>query len=218
MVNKGGRKSVTMKWRKKSCRGATSVLAVFFVALFAVLSLSFAAMSNTNIQMSRNHRDAAEAQAVAESGLAYGDYLFNSYVSDVMPRTFYSTISGDDAQTVYNSFVDYVQYLLDGSLIIDGKSLPGSFTFGTVEDTGSAFLVSGVKMTNGVEANFTLEFRQYDSDPQTIIITSTGDKFGVSRKVGLSYTLIRDTRLLDFAIASRSRIIITGDSTIDHGI
>ena len=191
-------------------------MAVFFVALFAVLSLSFAAMSNTNIQMSRNHRDAAEAQAAAESGLAYGDYLFSSYVTDVMPKTFYRTISDDAAATIFNTLVTYVQSNLYGSPIVEGPIISSSLDTGG--ETGSTFLISGIKMSDGSDTGFTLVFRRYNSDPLTIVMISTGNRFGVGRKVGLSYTLIRDTRLLDFAIASRSRIIITGDSTIDHGI
>lgn len=69
-----------MKKNKKSCRGGTSILAMFFVSLFAMLAISFAGMGNINVMMSRNHRDVAESQAAAESGLEYASYLINDYI------------------------------------------------------------------------------------------------------------------------------------------
>ena len=72
--------------RTKMCshrqRGASSILAVFFVTLFATLAISFAGMTNINVTMSHNHQKMAQAGAVTESGLAYASFLITSYIDD----------------------------------------------------------------------------------------------------------------------------------------
>jgi hypothetical protein len=139
-------------------------------------------------------------------------------MTDMAPRSFYGTVSQDDATVVYQELVSYCQYLLDGSTIIDGKILPEAYTFNTAGQKGTTFLISDVKMEYGKDADFSVEFTRYDDDPLTLIMSSTGSKLGLNRKVSLSYSIIKDTRLLNSSIVSRSRIIITGDSVIDKGI
>ena len=62
---------------KTRIRGITSILTMFFVILFAVLSVSFASVSNKNLTMSRNHRNIIRAQVAANSGLQYAHSFKN---------------------------------------------------------------------------------------------------------------------------------------------
>ena len=60
-----------MKTKRFSRRGFSSLMATIFVALFAVLAISFVSLSNINVQMARNHRDVNSSLSAAESGLEY---------------------------------------------------------------------------------------------------------------------------------------------------
>ena len=92
--------------KKRTCRGGTSILAVFFVSLFGILAISFASMSNVNVQMSRNHRDVAESQAAAESGLEYARYLLASYEPPPEAYSTQNTVSETQAEETFGYFAD----------------------------------------------------------------------------------------------------------------
>ena len=86
----------------QSCRGGSSILAVFFVTLFSVLALSFTGMTNTNLQMAKNHSDLSEAQAAAESGLAYAHMLFNDFMNSGSASGSYNPeLTGDEALVTF---------------------------------------------------------------------------------------------------------------------
>ena len=49
-------------------------------------------------------------------------------------------------------------------------------------------------------------------------VISEGARGNAVKTVSTSYSIITDTSILDYAVASRSRVIITGDSTIERGV
>ena len=111
---------MTMKHR--SSRGSTSILALIFISLFATLSISFAAMSNINVQMARNHRDLALARAAAESGLEYMHNLVNYYVFEYGLKTFNREVTSEDAYDVFYDFYDFLQVELnDAPMLTNGS-------------------------------------------------------------------------------------------------
>jgi len=84
-----------------------SVLAIFFVVLFSVLAVSFASMSNLNVQMSRNHRDIVAAQAAAESGLSFMNALVKKYILYGAEKTFQNVVSDDEAADTFYAISDF---------------------------------------------------------------------------------------------------------------
>ncbi len=206
-----------MRTSKRSCRGGSSVLAVIFVTLFSVLAISFTAMSNINVQMSRNHRDLVLAQAAAESGLQYARYLVNSYEP---PATAYSprnTVTEQEASDSFGYFVTHVQTLLADSPILAGQGIFQDLTAGLLQVPASG----GICYVNDGTASFSLRFEFAagdESNPHRMIITSTGTQEQVSRSVRLSFPIQKDSRVLEYAIAGRGRMWITGDCTVDGDI
>lgn len=203
-----------MKAYQKSRRGFSSVLAMFFVCLFAVLAVSFTAMSDVNVQMSYNHRDMAAAQAAAESGLQYGHYLVNSFIADAATRTFSNTVSDDDATEAFSAFAAYVEAKLNDSGILGDKTIV--WKAGDTE-----LLVPEISLLANDAAQFSLEVTvaaAEGAEPPSLIVTSTGARGAINRTASLSYTMAKDTQILEFAIASRSRVIMTGDSTVERGL
>lgn len=189
-------------------------MAMFFVVLFSVLAISFASMSNMNVQMSRNHRDMSQAQAAAESGLEYTHYLVYDYLNTDAMKTVNNTVNDEDASDAFYVFTDYLQTQLAG---LAGQAIPDPIAFNEDGQTGLIFVVPVINFSDG-RAGFILTVKQYDDDPQNLDIISTGVMADITRSISISYSMSKDTTMLQFAVASRSRVIITGDSTVELGI
>jgi hypothetical protein len=206
--------------RKKIARkGFSSLLAIFFVTLFSVLAISFAAMSNVNVQMSRNHRDVSISQAAAESGLEYAKYLVNSYVPPPGAETPYNTVSADEASETFGYFAAHVQTLLTNSALLGGKTIS--------LDTGAGQMRipsdGGVRLTTDSMAEFAISFdlvtvAATEDEPEhyQLAVTSSGYRGDVDRELRLVFPIRKGADVLKYAVASRGRIWLTGDSTI-HG-
>ncbi|MFC1782679.1 hypothetical protein ACFL02_03720 [Planctomycetota bacterium] len=207
-----------MKSPKRSCRGGSSILAVFFVTLFAVLAISFAGTGNVNVQMARTHRDISAAQGAAESGLAYAHYFVGSYVLEEGIKTFNNIVSAEDAYLSFDNLVGYIQDQLKNSPLLFGQTPPNPTDFFEGTRTGVEFLVPLITIDPQSRAGFSLTVKQYDDDPQNLIIISTGQMAQVSRRIRIIYGMIKDTDMLKFSVASKSPINITDDSTIGSGI
>ena len=207
-----------MRTNRNRQRGAVSILAILFVALFAVLATSFTAMSSINLQTSQTHRNIAQAQAAAESGLAYAHHLVDIYLSDHAIRTLDNVVTDDSVLMAFRALTVFSQDHLTGLAILQGQSVPRVASFTEGERTGLELSIPAVPVDAAGQATFSLQLRLYGDDPQAVAISSTGTHAGVTRVTGMQYDTAKDTSLLDFAIASRSPINITDDSTIGVGV
>ncbi|MCF7957890.1 MAG: hypothetical protein K9M57_05510 [Phycisphaerae bacterium] len=204
--------------RKKSPRGIVSILTISFVVLFAVLAISFASVSNSNIHMSQNHRDMARAQAAAESGLEYARLMVNRYIDERDPRSIDNLVSQSNAMDVFMDLSDYIQTKLNATTILGNATITSPVTINEEGRTGRATNVPPIAFSKDQTAGFTLEIKQFNDTPDILEIVSTGAMGDSSQSASLKYRVIKDTRLLQFSIASKSRVIVTGDSTIEKGI
>jgi len=203
--------------------GSSTVMPLFFVTIFSALSMFFVSMTQTNVTMADNYRSMSHAQAAAESGLAYAQALMNGYLSDYEPSTFDGTFSDADYVTNFDDFLEYMQTELNGKVATNYQNLPAAltaFTEGTL--TGMQVTLPAIAVSPGERPEFLVTFKAFDDTPSEWEIFSTG-RVGdgadqVDRTVRFNYTLDEDTALLDYAILSRSRVIITGDSTIDGDV
>ncbi len=168
-------------------------------------------MTTVNLQMASNHENMAAALMAAESGLEYANALVAGYLADGSTKTFNSTVSDDEAIEEFNNLVDYVR---DRAAVIVGDAV--AFSEGGA--TGLMLAVPAISLQDGGGARFALTFKQYDSAPQTFEVTSAGESGTIQRNVRLSYNVAKDTSILKYAVASRSRLIITGDSTIEGDV
>ncbi|KPK76517.1 MAG: hypothetical protein AMJ79_06445 [Phycisphaerae bacterium SM23_30] len=207
-----------MKSPKRSRRGGSSILAVFFITLFAVLAISFTGMGNVNVKMARTHRDIAAAQGAAESGLAYAHCFVGSYIVEEGIKTFNNIVTDDDAFLSFYNLIGYIQDALRNSPLLEGQSLPNPVAFTEGIRTGEEFIIPCIIIDSQSRAGFTLSVKQYDDNPQNLIIISTGQMADVSRRLGICYGMIKDTDMLKFSVASKSPINITDDSTLGSGI
>ena len=111
-------------------------MSTIFVALFAVLSISYTSVTNINVQMSRNHRDVNAALSAAESGLEYLHNLMNYYVVTYGVRTFEQQVTEDDAYRLFDDLHDFIQTELNGSPMLEGESVGNVVNFSEEGRTG----------------------------------------------------------------------------------
>jgi len=191
---------------------------MIFVVLFSVLAVSVANTSNVNIRMSRNHRDMVKAQASAESGLMFAQYLISQYNSYAADSTFSNVVSDDDAENTFYNLAAFIQDELEDSPNLAGEPIDDLVPYTIEKITALDFHIPAISFAAGDSSTFELTIRQYDDVLHTIEIISTGAAADITRTVRLRYDIEKDNRLLDYAVASKSRIIVNGDSTIDDGI
>jgi len=205
-----------MRAKYKKQRGGTSILAVFFVILFAVLALSFTAMSNVNVQMSRNHHHMAAARATAESGLQYADLIIGSYIRDEQPYTFGKSLTASDMMAVFTEFSDYAASLLDGSLAIDEAGITPLMGFNEAGLLGRQFSVPVIQVDPDHRGQFSLRFRQYQDTPEFVEVISEGTLGDIRRKVQLNHDIIKEPlTLFDFALFARESLTLNHNVTVD---
>lgn len=204
--------------RRRGSKGGTSVLAIFFVVLFSVLAISFASMSNLNVQMSRNHRDIVAAQAAAESGLSFMNALVKKYILYGAEKTVQNVVSDDEAADTFFALSDFLYEELAFSGLLGSGSVGDVTTFSEGGQTGIEFTIPAINFFPGDSAYFTLKVRQYDANPLTVRIISEGRKAEIKRAVAILYQIKKDTSILNFSVASKSPIAITDNSTLGLGI
>ena len=197
-------------------RGFSSILAVIFVSLFSVLGISFFSMTNINLTMADNHYRTAQAQAAAESGLAYAGYLIGSYIREESPYTFDQTLSQSAMTVLFTAFSDYAAVLLDGSPAIAEGEVGGLADFSEDGLTGIQFSVPVIRINQNQECRFCLQFRQYADTPESIEITSTGTANNIQRVIRLSHNIVKDDpSLFDFALFARDDLTFHNAVTLD---
>jgi len=199
-----------MKFASKSSlqnqRGVALILCMIFVLVFSALAASMATMSSTNAQLASNHHKVNLALAAAESGLECAKYVVST-VSN-LPKTGQNFVSDSEAQTVWTKLCSHLQ-----DLALDGQSVPAALPL----TDGSGSYISTPSLNFGSSnTDFTVRFYRYNSDPYTIRLRSTGTNGQISRQVNMDMKITKDSDVLNYAVASRGRMWLTGDTTI-HG-
>lgn len=201
------------KSERQCNHGSSSILALIFVSMFSVVSISFVTVSDVNVQLSCNHRDMVSAQTASESGLEYALYLVNTYVPPSEAYSGQNTVSEAQALQTFGYFANQSQATLSCAPILDGAGVSWNGS-----DEMRIPATGGITLT-GSNADFSLffEFVPGDSESYHLLqVTSTGTRGGINRSSRLSFPIRKDSQVLEYAIASRGRMWITGDSTI-HG-
>jgi Tfp pilus assembly protein PilX len=185
--------------------GIVMVVAMIFVVLFSALAVSMAALANTNAQVASNQHKMEAALAAAQSGLECAKYVTRT---TTLPSTAVNTVSDTDADTVWGLVHTRV-----AALALDGQTVPASSRLAT--GNGDQYIVSNLSLgqTSGA---FSLRFCRYDASKGVITVTSTGTFGGVTRSISMNMRITKDAQVLTYAIASRGRMWLTGNTTI-HG-
>ncbi len=174
------------------------IIAMIFILVFSMFAISMAAMSGTSVEVSSNQHKINSALTAAQSGLEYGRYLASSYVPVTIPSD-RPEITDAEADQVWSGLCDYIQAnAIGGAVVSDDNLVTSAINFGATD------------------AAFQVRFYRYDDDPNTIWLEGIGVDGQVKRQVSINLKITRDNKVLSYAIASKGRMWLTGDSTI-HG-
>jgi hypothetical protein len=208
-----------VKTIKKKHQGIALIMAMVFIIIFSAISIGFLSLSSANTQIATNHRIGNTALNAALSGLDCAKYVaakaYNAYLA-VPIKTGSNKVNPNEYKDVWNNLYDKIttQLNLTTTLNLGGTLIP---TPSNNETTGEGQItVSGIHYQDSdSDATFTIKFYHYAGDPN-LWIESTGSVGDVDRTVRMSYLITKDTTVMNYAIAGRSRVWLAGNTTI-HG-
>jgi Tfp pilus assembly protein PilX len=202
-----------MKTRKRHFRakGIALVVAMIFVAVFAALSVGFLSLSSANTQISSNHRDGNNAMNAALSGLDCAMYVVRkASMTDPIIKSGTNFVTEPEATQMWGKLCTQFQTTKFGNVTVPNAS---AFT-----DSGGAgvriFTPSNISCQTSGTLNIC--FYRYNSAPFIIWIEAAGTDGGITRRLKMKLDITKDSSVMNYAIAGRGRMWLTGDTTV-HG-
>ena len=180
-------------------RGSVLIISMIFILVFCALAVSMASLSGVNLQIADNQRKANSALSAAQSGLECGKYIVKDTLN-YLPSTGLNYVTPEQANTVWTTLCSHV------------RAQPW-VSSGQIVETSNEIITPAV---NFGAANASFQVRFYRDDPNSIQIEGIGVDGQVKRQVSINSKITKDNKVLNYAIASRGRMWLTGDSTI-HG-
>ena len=191
-------------------RGAALIISMIFVLVFSALAVSMATLSGNNLQLASNQHKVNSALSAAESGLECGRFILTTYEPLV---TFDGQqVTQNQANATWAALCSHIQ-----AQQIGGQAVANADRFSDTGGSGDQIVTPAINF-GAINASFQVRFYRYDSDPHTIRLEGIGTDSQVTRRVSIDLTIQKDTSVLKYAVASKSRVIITGNSTIEGDI
>jgi len=188
-------------------RGTALIISMIFVLIFSALAVSMATMSGNNLQLADNQHKVNTALCAAQSGLECSKYLAATVT---LPSTGYNYVTPAEADNTWTIFCQHIQ---ESALGGETPSAPTPFTDSF--DSGYEIITAPIDF-GSTDVDFTMRFYRYDSNPHTIKLQATGTDHQVTKQITVDMEITKDAQVMNYAIASRGRMWVTGDSTI-HG-
>ena len=184
-------------------------MALFFLIIFSALSVSFISATSMNKEMSENHQAMSVAQVSAENGLQFFRSLAAGWTPPSECFTGDNFVTDSQAQTAFNSFGQYIGSVLNNSSVLNGYISSSTYSIS----------IPNLQLSNTINSKFNITCNLImpatADDYHQIEVISEGQSDGISRKVQMAFDICKNSDVLEYAIASRGRIWLTGDSTID---
>jgi hypothetical protein len=189
-------------------RGTVLILSMIFLIIFSALAVSMATISGTNVQIASNQHKVNAALMAAQSGLECGKYLITTVPT--LPSTSQNIVSGSEADQVWNILCQHLQ-----NTAFNGQTVPAAARFSDAIGSGDEIITVPLDF-GSVNTDFKLRFYRYDGSPQIIKMQSTGTNGEAVKQINMDMKVTKDSEVLNYAVASRGRMWLTGESTI-HG-
>lgn len=195
------------KSQKLNRRGAVLILCMIFVLIFSALAVSMATMSSTNVQLASNQHKINSALSAAQSGIECGKYIISTIS---LGDTGLNYITLAQANQVWTDLCQHIQ-----TTALDGQTVPSANTFTDGIGSGDEIITPSINFGSN-NGDFVLRFYRYNSDPYTIKVQSRGTDDQATRNITMDMEITKDRAVLEYAIAGRGRMWLTGNTTI-HG-
>jgi hypothetical protein len=205
-----GKTNLAQKSACRGRRGIALIISMIFLVIFSALAVSMATMASVNIQLADSQHKVNSSLSAAESGLECGRYLLSSYV----PMVTYDggDVTASQADQAWSALCSHVQ-----TNIVGGAAVPAPIRFTDAFGSGDQLMTDPISF-GAANTTFQIRFHRYDADPYTIKLQSVGTDGAISRRATIDIAVQKDSEILKYAVASKSRMIVTGDSTIDGDV
>jgi len=177
-------------------KGTVLIVAMIFIVIFSALAVSMATMSGANMQLASNQHKINSALSAAQSGLECGRYIISN---TPLPSTAQNTVTNAQADQAWSILCAQVQ----------AQPWVGELA----EQTATAITTPAI---NFGAANTSFQVRFQRTDTHKIKLEGIGADGQVTRHAALETVIAKDNEVLNYALASRGRMWLTGNSTI-HG-
>ncbi len=189
-------------------RGAVLVLSMIFIVLFSALAVALTSLSGANVQVAASQHKVNTALHAAQSGLECATYLVKTVT---LASTNTNTVTDSQADTVWNTLCSWAT----------AQNLGGQTpSIGTITN-GDRLTIANMNFGSGC-GSCTLNLYRYDSDPRIVHVQSVGTcgdaSQPVTRSVAMDLSITKDNDVLNYAIATRGRMWLTGDTTINGDV
>jgi Tfp pilus assembly protein PilX len=172
---------------------------MIFVLVFSALAVSMASLSGVNLQIADNQRKVNSALSAAQSAMECGKYIVKDTLN-YLPSTTHNYVTADEAEATWNILCARVQ----AQPWVAGKA---------ATPTENEIITPAISFG---AANASFQVRFYRDDTNSIQLEGIGVDGQVKRQVSIDMTITKNNRVLNYAIASRGRMWLTGNTTI-HG-
>lgn len=190
----GGKMNPVNKLIYLKRRGAALIISMIFILVFSALAVSMASLSGVNLQIADNQHKVNSALSAAESALECGKYIV---ANTPLPSTAINIVTEAQADQVWSLLCDQVQ--------------AQPWVAGQATSTANEIITPAA---NFGAANTSFRVRFCRDSTYTIRLEGVGTDGQVQRQVSISMTITKDNEVLNYAIASRGRMWLTGDTTI----
>ena len=175
--------------------GFASFLALMLLVVMAILGVSFAAYTNTNLLRSANQTNIHHSLLQAESGI---DFLAYEFRNIRLP-------AGLTGQDMFNALGTVLATRLNGS---------GNLRGGNIVATPSSIAIPHI-VTDEHGHGFRAVITPIPGSDRTVHVWVTGDHGTVCRAVGMDFELsTRRSSIFDYGIASKSAVQLTGNASV----
>jgi len=182
----------------KSRKGVVLLISMMILAFLSVWAVAVCSMSGVNVQLADNHHKVNSALSAAESGLECGRYIVANTLPE-LPSTGYNYVTETEADAVWATLCSQVQ--------------TQPWVNGQAQTSGNEIMTPAISFGDAA-ASFRVKFSR--DDTHSISVKGIGTDGQVTRQAAVSMSVTKGSEILNYAVASRGRMWLTGDSTI-HG-
>ena len=175
-------------------RGIATITALLFLALTCSLAVAFFSTTNMELRKSENLRQVTDARLAAESGLAFATRQLKGVL-----------VESAGAPNMAGAAYYHLSATLDGTPNLGGQS---------VSLDGETVSVPRIAIDG--EKGFSFTVTRIADDEMRLVVTGLSGT--CARRVAVTWGTVVDTTVLSYAVASRSRVIITDGAVVDGDI
>jgi Tfp pilus assembly protein PilX len=176
------------KGRKQD--GAILIISMIFIVVFASLGLAMVSLSNSNVQVAKNHKQANRARHCAESGYEIVRYWINTVtLSGTLTPSQRLTQTASSLQSIWED---------------------NGISNLTLSASGSTLSIPWVSLDGTSNNHFSALLTQVD--PNTLRVRVTGERDSITRIIQVDYQFIeRANTAFDYGVATKGPLLLSGN-------